>query len=123
MELNDDYFCDMCSNMRDIVKDESGSLGFHCKACNSTEKIKDKAFCVYSISTRELDKSEFLNTCSHLTHDITLPKIVGNDNIKCPNPECNVDGNSITYIKYDDKNMRYMYICDNCGQKWKNQIE
>ena len=122
MELNDDYFCDMCSNMRLIVKDESGNLGFHCKGCESTETIKEKALCVYSISTKKLDKSEYLNTCSHLTHDITLPKITNNDNISCPNTECTTDVSSITYIKYDDSEMKYMYICDSCGQKWTNRI-
>ena len=91
MELNDDYFCDMCSNMRNIVRDESGALGFHCKACNATEKDKRQSLLCLLCINKRLDKSEFLNTCSHLTHDITLPKIVGNDNIKCPNPECNVD--------------------------------
>jgi DNA-directed RNA polymerase subunit M/transcription elongation factor TFIIS len=123
MELNDNYFCDMCSNMRNIVKNESGTLGFHCKACNSTEDIKDKAVCVYSVSTKKLDKSEFLNTCSHLTHDITLPKITGNENILCPNKECSADSSSITYIKYDDDGMKYLYICDNCGKRWTNQID
>ena len=39
MELNDDYFCTMCSNMRNIVKTEEGDIGFHCKSCNSTEPI------------------------------------------------------------------------------------
>ena len=46
-----------------------------------------------------------------------------NENIQCPNPECDVDETSITYIKYDDKDMKYLYVCDSCGQKWKNQID
>jgi len=123
MELNDDYFCTKCSNMRNIVKTEEGDIGFHCKSCNSTEPIQNKAFCVYSVSTKKLDKSEYLNSCSHLTHDVTLPKISQNENIQCPNPECDVDETSITYIKYDDKDMKYLYVCDSCGQKWKNQID
>ena len=27
---------------------------------------------------------------------------------------------SIIYIKYDKSNMKYIYSCTYCGQKWKN---
>ena len=58
------------------------------------------------------------------TQDITLPTIIGNPNIQCPNVECEsikeVKNSSVTYIKYDAENMKYIYICNYCGQKWKN---
>ena len=50
--------------------------------------------------------------------------IKNNPNIKCVNPECISITESkecdITYIKYDMENMKYIYICNHCGQKWKN---
>ena len=51
--------------------------------------------------------------------------INNNKNIKCPNPECksitekDIQSN-ITYIKYNENDMKYIYICKYCGQKWKN---
>ena len=32
-------------------------------------------------------------------------------------------GDEITYIKYDDVNMKYAYICKKCGTIWKNNIK
>ena len=50
--------------------------------------------------------------------DIALPKIEGNPNIKCTNDECisikeNMES-SVTYIKYDAENMKYIYLCLDC---------
>ena len=76
------------------------------------------------MSTDGIDISEVHNTNKYITHDITLPKIEGNPNIKCVNDECisvkEGKESSITYIKYDLENMKYIYICNHCGQKWKN---
>ena len=51
-------------------------------------------------------------------------KIEGNTNIRCPNEECisiqESKQSSVTYIKYDSEDMKYIYICNYCGQKWKN---
>ena len=70
-----------------------------------------------------LDFSETINNNKYINFDNTLPVIENNQNIKCPNEdcECNKDAESkITYIKYDEDNMKYIYICKMCGQKWKN---
>jgi aspartate carbamoyltransferase regulatory subunit len=54
--------------------------------------------------------------------DPTLPRV---NNILCPNPECptNKDGaeREIIYIRYDDVNMKYVYLCtnDSCNAVWK----
>ena len=54
------------------------------------------------------------------THSALTPML----NIKCSNDECisvkEDKESSITYIKYDLENMKYIYICNHCGQKWKN---
>ena len=72
----------------------------------------------------EKDKSLALNENKYITHDITLPKLVANPNIVCTNETCPTitEGkeSSVTYIKYDYKDLRFMYICDHCGQKWRN---
>ena len=59
----------------------------------------------------------------HVIHN-TIPYIEGNKNLKCPCEECitntsNTPSN-ISYIKYDEENMKYLYLCRYCGQKWKN---
>ena len=72
----------------------------------------------------KLDLSKVLNTNQHLVSDITLPTIYDNPNIKCINPECKsiIDKLpcNIAYIKYDKVKMQFMYSCNHCGQKWRN---
>jgi hypothetical protein len=55
--------------------------------------------------------------------DPTLPRIY---NIPCPNKECKSNiGNSektpteIIYLRYDDDNLKYLYICCICDTIWK----
>jgi hypothetical protein len=66
--------------------------------------------------------------------DPTLPRIY---NVNCPNPDCpsnrhgdETDGKSaiastkripseVIYIRYDDNNMKYLYLCVICDTTWK----
>ena len=72
----------------------------------------------------DMDKSHVVNRNKYITHDNVLPKIKNNPNVKCLRDDCptNQDGveSSITFLKYDFDNMRYMYICDECGNSWTN---
>ena len=44
-------------------------------------------------------------------------------NIKCPNENCktNTDGekSEVLYIRYDENNMKYLYMCSICDTTWK----
>jgi len=41
----------------------------------------------------------------------------------CPNPECETNKNKvkreIIYIRYDDTNMKYVYLCSECSTIWQ----
>jgi len=122
MDVN---FCENCENITELYVRESDSLLVnHCRACNISTECKREDRCIYKMEFGKRDKSISLNRNQYLTQDVTLPKIKGNENIKCTNAECpTVDGSvpsSITYIKYDLAELRFMYICDHCGQKWVN---
>jgi aspartate carbamoyltransferase regulatory subunit len=50
-----------------------------------------------------------------------LPRV---HNMKCPNAACvtneKVGTNAeIIYIRYDDDNMKYLYMCVECDHVWK----
>ncbi len=124
MEDSETHFCKECDNMTYLYLDEDKNLIHHCKACLTSEPYSKNDNCIYSIHFKKYDNSEFINNNEYITHDITLPKIKNNPNIKCPNPECvsitDSEECDITYIKYDMENMKYIYICNHCGQKWKN---
>ena len=43
--------------------------------------------------------------------------------IKCPNQECSSNTGEkereVIYIRYDDANMKYVYMCAHCNTMWK----
>jgi DNA-directed RNA polymerase subunit M/transcription elongation factor TFIIS len=105
------------------VEPETHILYNGCKACGSTEKIEKTSKHIYNNNnTLTVDKGSIINSNPYITHDITLPKITKNKNIKCNNELCTIEETDITYIKYDSINMKYIYICNHCGSKWKNNI-
>jgi hypothetical protein len=122
MSLTDIHFCSECYNLTFLHTNEDQQLIYFCKSCEKTEDYKGDG-CIYSQSFVALDKSEIINSNKYINHDITLPFIKDNPNIKCPNTECDsISGGDkvIKYIKHDHDNMKYTYICNTCGQKWHN---
>ena len=125
MENSDIHFCQECHNMTFICVD-SGTLIHYCKACETSAPFTEESLRkpIYSMDFRKFDTSEVINRNKYITQDITLPKIEGNPNIKCTNAECisvtDNEPSSVTYIKYDTEEMKYIYICNHCGQKWRN---
>ena len=117
------HFCSECNNMSYIYTDEDKNIFYLCKTCSKRDEFENKDNCIYEYNFQGFDKSELINSNKYITHDNTLPKIE-NENIKCTNKECisiiENKKSSITYLKYDPDNMKYIYICNYCGQKWKN---
>ena len=120
MEIN---FCDVCDNLMFLYSDpEKQVLYYGCKTCGGNQENSESK-CIYN-NTYNIDLSETINTNKFLAYDITLPSIVDNQNIICPNKDCkshSTKGSEIAYIKYDGEKMKYMYICKVCDQKWTNQ--
>ena len=62
------------------------------------------------------------NTINRYTKlDPTLPR---SSKIKCPNEDCicNTDNQisrEVIYIRYDDTNVKYIYLCSHCDTVWK----
>ena len=121
MEIN---FCEGCDNIMFIYSDiEQEKLYLGCKKCG-TKKDYLNNNCIYK-NEFKFDFSETINNNKYLSYDNTLPVINGNKNIKCPNETCKsiIDSelpSNITYIKYNETKMKYLYMCRYCGQKWKN---
>lgn len=120
MEVN---FCENCDNILYLYKESEGDdLYYCCKACSHKVKIDGKVNKVFTNTNDKIDTSESINSNPYITHDITIPNIQNNPNIQCQNKDCPGKEVSIKYIKYDDINMKYIYICNHCGCKWKNNL-
>jgi hypothetical protein len=99
---------------------EVPSLYLYCKTCSLKKEYTGNL--LYN-NDHNIELSDSINNNKFINYDITLPHI-NSDNIKCPNEECKsiVNGlkSDIIYIKYDKDNMKYIYSCNYCGQKWTN---
>ena len=117
------HFCDVCSNMYyiRINSDDPNKLVYYCRKCgNEDTTLASENICV---SRTQIKKSE--QSFNHIINkytkfDPTLPRI---NNIKCPNSDCvtNKEGKEreIIYIRYDDVNMKYVYLCCDCDTVWR----
>jgi len=121
MELS---FCKECDNVLTIYENqETKKLHNCCKACGNIEDIIAGNKPIYSNNNKlKFNTINIINSNSYITHDITLPVIKGNTNIKCKNGLCDSEVTDISYIKYDSTNMKYIYICKHCGAKWSNTL-
>lgn len=121
-------FCKNCNNMYYIkLEDEDcDNLIYYCRKCGNEDKTTinmSKSILKETIS-QDYDNNNLNNYVNKYTkYDNTLPRI---NYIKCPNSTCvsntdDFDNNSkeIIYIRYDNVNMKYLYLCSHCNYLWK----
>ena len=116
------HFCSNCSNMYyiRINSDDPNSLVYYCRQCGNEDKsIGVDNVCVSKIQIKKSEQSfnHIINKYTKL--DPTLPRI---NNVLCPNTDCTTntknDAREIIYIRYDDTNMKYIYLCSTCDTVW-----
>ena len=128
LEYKNMHFCIQCGNMYylQLKKDDENQLIYYCRNCgNEDDSIVTNLNNIYVSKTDIKKEMNYKNSINKYTKlDPTLPRI---HNIDCPTPEC--DSNSeeskvekeILYIRYDDKNMKFVYLCGVCGTVWNIQ--
>jgi|TARA_B000000475_G_C15993443_1_gene445986 DNA-directed RNA polymerase subunit M/transcription elongation factor TFIIS len=114
-------FCEVCDNMLYVKTNEDKQLVKYCKHC-AFEKIESSNTAI-KISQTIYSEDDLLynqHVNKYLRFDPTLRRII-DPHIACPNTECSAppDKNQVIYIKYDSKNMKYLYVCETCGETWK----
>jgi DNA-directed RNA polymerase subunit M/transcription elongation factor TFIIS len=118
------HFCTNCSNMYyiRIDADNPNKLVYYCRNCGN----EDSTLTVNNVSVSKMQLTRGEQKFSHIINkytklDPTLPRI---SKIKCPNAECETNHSEavereIIYIRYDDVNMKYVYLCTTCDYVWK----
>ena len=123
-------FC-VCGNMYyiGISAENSNALVHYCRHCgNQDATISTEGACVIDTHYKA-GEHQFNHIINKYTkEDPTLPRIY---NIPCPNHECSSNRDNSTsaaamkvpveviYIRYDNTNMKYLYICTVCDTTWK----
>lgn len=117
------HFCPVCNNMFYLRIDEENpnKLDYYCRNCGHEDKIlAHDNMCVSKTLIKKSEQSfnHIINEYTKL--DPTLPRI---NTILCPNTECETNTKKakreIIYIRYDDTNMKYVYLCSECSNIWQ----
>jgi DNA-directed RNA polymerase subunit M/transcription elongation factor TFIIS len=105
-----------------LSADDSNKLVYYCRNCGNEEsELKvDENICISKTQIKQ-DSQNFSHIINEYTKlDPTLPRI---SNILCPNVNCPTNTEDIPkeiiVIRYDDINMKYVYLCSTCNHYWK----
>ena len=117
------HFCDKCDNMYyiKISDDDEKNLEYYCRNCgNIDNNITKENICVSKTQYKKNEQkyNHIINKYTKL--DPTLPRT---NMIKCPNFNCisNTEESSnkeVIYLRYDDINLSYIYLCSECDTVW-----
>lgn len=129
------HFCTECQNMyyTRLGGDNLDKLIYYCRKCGHEDdalSIDPKNICVSKTHLKTSSSSYHHMVNEYTKLDPTLPRV---KNMPCPNASCptkpgnNKEGeetktleNDVIYLRYDDANLKYVYICANCNTVWKN---
>jgi len=121
------HFCTNCENMYyiRINEDDPNKLVYYCRNCgdeNTNLSIENVTVSKLQIKKSEQSFNHIINKYTKL--DPTLPRI---NTILCPNIDCETNTKNkereTIYIRYDDTNMKYVYLCSSCNTVWKANEE
>ena len=122
-------FCVKCDNMYylRLSKDNPDKLVYFCRKCGNVDDnvLQNDGIIMCFKNSFKKTKQTYNNIINEYTKlDPTLPRI---NNMKCPNVECSSNqaesksgNNEIIFLRYDNDNMKYIYLCNNCNFSWKN---
>jgi hypothetical protein len=118
-------FCIKCDNMYYIGIDaeDTNKLTYYCRNCGNVDTtLTEEGLCILDTQLKKSEQkfNHIINKYTKL--DPTLPRIM---NIRCPNVSCSTNSSTdatpaeVIYIRYDDDNLKYIYICSTCDTTWK----
>ena len=118
-------FCVKCDNMYYIKlsTDDGNSLIYYCRNCGNEENNIDNNLTVSKTTFKRIDQ-KYANVINQYTKlDPTLPRV---KNIPCPNENCisnkseTSSEREVIYIRYDDIDLKFVYLCAHCDTIWKS---
>jgi DNA-directed RNA polymerase subunit M/transcription elongation factor TFIIS len=110
-------FCEVCDNMLYLSNvDDETALVHLCKKCGFQRKRHEGSTLVSSLSfSKQAQYTSVINKYTKL--DPTLPRI----QMPCPNISCenHTLARDVIYIRYDNVDLKYAYLCPICDTVWK----
>ena len=114
-------FCQVCRYYMYLTVQEGDAVRL-CRNCGNTEK-EEKGTLVSETLVKERTSEGYKILLNEFTRqDPTLPHL---KTMKCPRGDCGSNGGGaekdVIYIKYDAENLKYLYICNVCGEQWRSR--
>lgn len=120
-------FCSICDNMYYIKLENENcdKIIYYCRNCgNHEDNLIDMGKCIMKENIGKNETKYNIKVNEYTKLDRTLPRI---NYIKCPKEDCESNDESnfdvtkreILYIRYDNINMKYLYLCSHCNFSWK----
>lgn len=116
-------FCEKCENMYyiSIDKEDTNKLTYYCRNCGHIDDlIATEGLCVLQTNFKQNEQKYHHMINPYTKLDPTLPRIY---TMKCPNESCKTNKEDIKseviYIRYDDDQLKYIYMCVECDTTWK----
>ena len=116
-------FCNNCENMYYIKLSTDGeTLVYYCRNCGDEQTNVTDDLTISSTTFKQpINFNNIINEYTKL--DPTLPRT---DTIPCPNTKCPTNDKTksvpkeVIYIKYNETNMEYVYLCSHCDTSWNS---
>lgn len=108
-------FCKNCDNMLyiELNEESSDNISYYCRKCGYKEGVSDdEEYCVSTINIKNKSENKGNIINKYTKMDPLLPTI----NIPCANKDCS--SKDIIYVRYNEIDMNYSYICKTCGITW-----
>tara|TARA_B100001769_G_scaffold247249_1_gene218188 strand:+ start:5686 stop:6045 length:360 start_codon:yes stop_codon:yes gene_type:complete len=105
--------------------DKSDELLYYCRNCGNEENnLTTENICVSTFENNQNNDKYDSHINEYTKLDPTLPRI---NTIKCPNSNCITNNETdkkreIIYVRYNDTDMKYVYMCSDCNTIWKTTI-
>jgi hypothetical protein len=105
-----------------VNSEDVNKLTYYCRFCGYVDStIIEEGVCVLNTQFKNSEQkfNHIINKYTKL--DPTLPRIY---NVRCPNATCKTnhaeakEPAEVIYMRYDDANLKYIYICTTCDTTW-----
>ena len=104
---------------------DSNKLSYYCRNCGDVdnEETNQEIHCVLNTQLKREEQNVHHTLNKYISLDPTLPRIY---HIPCPNEQCTTNSTDkdkqtsreIIYLRYDEKNLKYLYLCSTCNHSW-----
>lgn len=119
------HFCPVCRYYLALdINVETTILTRVCRHCGYTQEEKQGSLVLETVVQEKASESYKILLNEFTRQDPTLPHV---SNIPCPGfpekpcPSKTLAKPDVILIKSDPTNMKYLYLCNVCGQQWRSR--